>query len=65
MTAVYVRKAPEADRAALATAEINRIQDLFAINRMLGEWKSSYPQVGYSKTLGCQVREVQPKDIIR
>lgn len=65
MTAVYVRRAPDAERAAVATVEINRIQDLFYINRVVGAWTSPYPQVGFSETLGCQVREVQPKDMIR
>lgn len=62
---VHVRRTPEKERNDRASLEITRLQDLFAINRIIGAWKSPYPQMGFSKVLGCSVREVQAKDMIR
>lgn len=61
----HVRRAPDADRAALAAVQIRRLQELFEVNRELGIHTSPYPQLGYCEALECQVREVRPKDMIR
>lgn len=62
---MHVRKDPEAEQHRAASEEIARIQELFEINRDLGIHTSPYPQIGFSSVLGCAVREVRRKDMIR
>lgn len=56
---------PEHKKQEDAAVEINNLQLQFAAMRELGVWTSPYPQIGYSQILGCQVREVRAKDMVR
>jgi hypothetical protein len=64
-TRYTVRKNPEEEKIKDATAEIRGIQENFAILREAGICTSPYPQLSFSRILGCTVREVRAKDMIR
>lgn len=56
---------PEAKLQKDAANEIRNIQENFAVARSIGIWDSPYPQIAFSSLLGCAVREVQAKDMVR
>ena len=55
----------EMERQKAAMREIDEIQSNFAVFRHLGIWTSAYPQIGFSRILGVNVREIRAKDMIR